>query len=434
MSELVPPAASVDLPTGAARSRPLWKDRRFSTYWAGQAVSQLGDRVSELALPLIAVTMLHASAPVVGLLTAAVWAPNLLSLFVGAWVDQRDRKRRLLIGADLLQAVTVLSLPVAHVLHVITIGQLFAVALLGGAGAVLYQTAYPTFFVSLVRRDQYLEANALLSGTRSVSFIVGPAVGGGLVQLLTAPVAMLVDGVSFLVSALLLGRVTVDETARVRDESSDGLLRRAREGMRFLLRHPYLRASLACATTINFFSFVVSALVILFASRSLGLSAGVIGLAFGVGATGGLLGAVLASRVARAFGVGRVIAVGAILFAAPMAFIPLAGGPVWSRAAVLAAVEFVSSVGVMVFDVNLNALQTAVTPDDMRSRVAGAFSTVNYGIRPLGAVAGGIAAALVGVGPTMVAAGVGGSLAFLWLLRSPIITTRTIEELEPVRS
>lgn len=421
------PLLEVDL------SRALWRDRRFSTYWAGQAVSQMGDRVSELALPLIAVTMLHASAPVVGLLTAAVWAPNLLSLFVGAWVDHRARKRRLLIGADLLRAVAVLSLPVANVLHVITLAQLFTVALVAGAGGVLYQTAYPTFFVSLVRRDQYLEANSLLSGTRSASFIVGPAVGGGLIQLLTAPVAMLVDGVSFLLSALVIGRVKVDESPRVRDESRDGLLRRAREGMHFLIHHPYLRASLACATTINFFSFVVAALLILFASRSLGLSAAVIGLAFGIGATGGLLGAVLASRAARAFGVGRMIAVGAVLFAAPMAFIPLAGGPVWRRAAVLAAVEFVSSVGVMVFDINANALQTAVTPDDMRSRVAGAFSTVNYGIRPLGAVVGGVSGQVIGIGPTMVGAAVGGSLAFLWLLRSPIMTTRTIDELEPVR-
>jgi len=111
---------------------------------------------------------------------------------------------------------------------------------------------------------------------------------------------------------------------------------------------------------------------------------------------------------------------------------PLASGTVWTRAGVLGLVEFLSGMGVMLFDVNLNALQTAVTPDEMRSRVAGAFSSVNYGIRPLGAVVGGLCGQLIGVGPTMVAAAVGGSLSFLWLLRSPIITTRTIDELEPV--
>jgi len=419
---------------GVASPRPLWRDRRFATYWGGQTVSQLGDRVSELALPLIAVTMLHAGPTAIGLLTAAVWAANLLSLFVGAWVDQQRRKRRLLIWADLTQAVAVLTIPVAYFGWRITLVHLFAVALVAGAGGVLYQTAYPTFFVSLVRRDQYLQANSLLSGTRSASFIVGPAVAGGLIQLLTAPVAVIVDGLSFLVSAVLIGRVPVDEGPRVREERPERLVRRAHEGMRFLVRHPYLRASLACATTINFFSFVVSALVILFASRTLGLAASTIGLAFGIGASGGLVGAVLAARVARRIGVGRTIAVGAVLFSAPLALLPLASGTVWTKAGTLALVEFLSAMGVMLFDINLNALQTAVTPDAMRSRVAGAFSSVNYGIRPLGAVAGGLSGQLLGIGPTMVVAAVGGSMSFLWLLRSPIISTRTIDELEPVGS
>lgn len=425
---------AADAHPGMPSTARLWRDRRFATYWGGQTVSQLGDRVSELALPLIAVTMLHASPTAVGLLTAAVWAPNLLSLFVGAWVDQQQHKRRLLIWADLLQAVVILSLPIAYLTSRITFAHLVVVALVAGSGAVLYHTAYPTFFVALVRRDQYLEANSLLSATRSGSFIAGPALAGGLIQALTAPVAVLVDGVSFLVSALMIGHVRVDEPVRAGDEDPESLLRRSRAGMRFLLWHPYLKASLRCATTLNFFSFVVSALVILFASRSLGLSAGTIGLAFGIGATGGLVGAVLASRVARRWGVGRTIAVGAVLFCAPLALLPLAAGPVWTKAGVLGLVEFLSAVGVMLFDVNLNALQTAVTPDEMRSRVAGAFSTVNYGIRPLGAVVGGVSGQLIGIGPTMVLAAIGGSLSFLWLLRSPIISTRTIDELDPVRA
>ena len=144
-----------------------------------------------------------------GLLTAAVWAPNLLSLFVGTWVDHQVRKRRLLIVADLLRCVVLLSLPVAHLFGAISLAQLFAVALLAGVGQVLYQTSYPSFFVGLVRRDQFVEANSLLSGTRSASFVAGPAVAGGLIQAVTAPVAMLVDAATFAVSALLIGRVRV---------------------------------------------------------------------------------------------------------------------------------------------------------------------------------------------------------------------------------
>lgn len=414
-------------------SAPLWREGRFTTYWAGQTVSEVGDRVSELAIPLIAVTMLHASPRAVGILTAAVWLPHLLSLVVGAWVDQQRFKKRIMVWANVFQGLSILTLPVAYFVGTITMPQLFAVALLSGAAGVVFQTAYPSFFVALVRKDQYLEANSLVSATRSGSFIAGPALAGGLIQTLTAPVALVVDGLSFLVAALLTRRVQIDEAARKHDASGDRLLRRAVEGMRFLVRHPYLMASLRCATTINFFSFVVTALVILFASRELGLSAGVIGLAFGIGATGGLVGAALASRVARVIGVGRTIAVGAVLFSAPLACLPLASGSDWTKALTLGLVEFVSGLGVMLFDINLNALQTAVTPDDMRSRVSGAFSTVNYGIRPLGALVGGFFGELIGIAPTMVCAGVGGALSFLWLLGSPIASTRTIDELEPIR-
>jgi MFS family permease len=418
--------------TSAAEGSPLWRDRRFATYWVGQGVSQFGDRITELALPLIAVTSLHVGASTVGLLTAAVWAPNLLSLFVGTWVDHHVRKRRLLVVADLLRCVVLLSLPVAHLLGAITLAQLFLVALVAGFGQVLYQTSYPSFFVGLVRRDQFVEANSLLSGTRSASFVAGPAVAGGLIQAVTAPVAMLVDAVTFAVSALLIGRVRVRDLP-VDTANQDGLLRRSRDGMGLVLRDPYLRASLACATTINLFNLMAGALVILYASRELDLSAGVIGLALGIGATGGLLGTVVAGPLSRRIGIGRTIALGAVVFSAPFALMPLASGPTWSRAGVLGLVEFISALGVMCLDIPLNALMTAVTPDGVRSRVTGAFSTVNYGIRPLGAIAGGLVGEWIGIAPTMVVAAVGGSLSFLFLLRSPVFSTRSIAELDPGR-
>ena len=193
---------------------------------------------------------------------------------------------------------------------------------------------------------------------------------GGLIQAVTAPVAMLVDAVTFAVSAVLIGRVRVPDLP-VDTTNEAGLLRRARDGMGLVLKDRYLRASLACATTINLFNLMAGALLILFASRELGLSAGVIGLALGIGATGGLLGTVLAGPLARRIGLGRTIAVGAVVFSAPFALLPLAGGPTWSRAGVLALVEFISALGVMCLDIPLNALMTAVTPDGVRSRVSG---------------------------------------------------------------
>lgn len=411
---------------------PLWRERNFATYWAGQGVSELGDRVTELAIPLIAVTMLHASPSAVGFLTAAVWLPNVASLVVGAWVDDQRRKQRVMVWANVIQGFVMLTLPIAYALGAITLTHLFVVALVAGLASVFYHTSYPTFFVSLVRRDQFVEANSLVSTTRSGSFIAGPALGGLLIQVLTAPVAIVVDAVSFFVGAFLTRRVEVDETQRERAVSTGGLMHRSREGMRLVLRHPYLKISLGCSTTINFFNFVASALIILYASRHLGLSAGVIGLAFGIGATGGLLGVVLAGWLGRRIGTGPTIAAGAVLFSAPIMLVPLASGPTVAKAAVLALVEFISGAGVMLFDINNNAVQAAVTPDPMRSRVSGAFSSINYGIRPLGAVVGGVCGELIGIAPTMVAAGIGGSLSVLWLLGSPNLRVRSVDDLEPV--
>ena len=408
--------------------RSLWHDERFRRFWLGHTFSQFGDRISELALPLIAVLLLDASAGEVGLLTAAVWGPNVVSLFVGSWVDQRPRKRLLLIVADLARALVLLTVPLAYLLDVLTLEQLYVVALLTGVGQVLFSTAYPPFFVALVRRDQFLEANAKLSAARSASFVAGPAVGGGLVQLVTAPGALVVDAGTFLVSAVQIARVGIDER-RVEDAEGQSLVRRARDGLELVLRHPILSACLGCSTTINVFTLMANALLVLYASRELGLSAGVIGLALGVGAVGGLVGAVLAPRIAGRFGVGPTILAGAVLFPAPIALLAVAGGPTWLAATMLALVEFFSALGVMLYDVNQNALQASVTPDAVRSRVAGAYSTINYGIRPLGALAGGFLGETMGLRPTFVVAAVGGVLSVLWHLPSPVPGVRSLSEL-----
>ncbi|MFF2062064.1 MFS transporter [Streptomyces sp. NPDC058200] len=406
----------------------LWRDRRFRRFWAGQSVSQFGDRITELALPLIAISALNASANQVAWLTALIWTPNLLAIFLGAWVDQRAHKRRLMVLADLVRAAVLLSVPAAYLLGAVTLGQLYAVALLMGTAGVLFNTAYPPFFVRLVPRASYVDANSKLSASRSASYVAGPAIGGALVQALTAPVTVVVDALTFLVSAVLVCRVSVDEPpAASGSAGAPSLLQRAREGLSFVVRHPVLRATLGCAATVNFFTFVAgSGLMVLFANRSLGLSAGAIGIAFGIGATGSVLGAVSAPKLSRRFGVGRSIVVGAVLFPAPIAIAAAAGGPLWLRAGALAAAEFLSGFGVMLFDVNLNSLQAAVIPDGMRSRVAGAYSTINYGIRPVGAIVGGLLATLIGLRATLLIAAVGGALSLLWLLPSPIPRIRSL--------
>ncbi|MFF4901835.1 MFS transporter [Streptomyces sp. NPDC001068] len=406
----------------------LWRDRPFRRFWAGQSISQFGDRITELALPLTAVGALHASASQVALLTALIWTPNLLALVLGAWVDHCVHKRRLMVLADLVRAAALLSLPASYLLGAVTLGQLYVVALLTGAAGLLFNTAYPPFFAHLVPRSSYVDANSKLSAGRSASYVAGPAIGGALVQALTAPVAVAVDALTFMASAALVGRVSIGEPPVAHDQAAASLLRRIREGLGFVTRHPVLRASLGCAATVNFFTFVAgSGLIVLFASRNLGLTAGAIGFAFGIGASGSLVGAVVAPKFSRRLGVGRSIVVGAVLFPAPIAVAAAAGGPLWARAGALAVAEFLSGVGVMLFDVNLNSLQANVIPDGMRSRVAGAYSTINYGLRPVGAVLGGFLATLIGLRATLLIGAVGGALSPLWLLPSPIPRIRSLD-------
>lgn len=405
----------------------LWADRDFRRFWSGQAVSQLGDRVTELALPLLAVVTLDASPGQVGVLTAAVWLPSLAGFLIGTWVDRRRGKRRLMIVADLARTVVLLSLPVTYWLRGITMAQLYGVALLVGLAKVVFDTAYASFFVRLVSRGQFMEANSKLSSTQSMSLIGGQALGGALVQALTAPVAVLVDAASFAFSALQVRRVHTPDVEP--DTGGQSLLGQTRDGMAYLLRNRLLRADLACSTTANFFNFVGLAVLILFASRHLGLSAGTIGLAFGLGAIGGLLGAVSANRLAARLGIGRLVALAAVVFPGSVAITAMAGGQVWQRAVLLGCAEFVGGFAIMCFDIPLNSLKAAIIPDTMRSRVSGAFRTINYGSRPLGALVGGALGSAIGVRNTLLVSAAGGVLAVFWLIGTGLLGLRSLDEI-----
>ncbi len=391
----------------------------FNRFWLGYSVSQFGDRISELALPLIAIAVLHSDAGQTALVVALIWLPNVLSPAVGAWADTLRHKRRLMVGADLLRFAALLSLPLVYLLGELVIWQLYAVAVLTGLGQMVFDVSYPAFFVSLVPWESYVAANSKLNTSRSASFVVGPAVGGALIQALSAPVAVLTDALTFLYSAVVVGRLRVVDAMPAQDSASS-LRERLSAGLRFILRHPLIRASLACSTTVNFFMFVAQALVLLFASRTLGLSSGVIGVSMGVGAVGGLLGAVLANKMVDLIGLGRTIVLGAILYPAPVALLIMAHGPHPLSAVLLGATEWISGMGVMMFDIANNSLKAALIPDDLRSRTAGAYNAVNYGARPLGALAGGWLGTMLGLRPTLAIAAAGGVLGCLWLLSSPI--------------
>lgn len=405
--------------TADAGLRPLHRQPFFLRFWSAQAVSVFGDQVSALAIPLTAVLVLHASAFQVGLLTSMAWLPHLLfSLPAGLWIDARPHRRHVMVGADLLRAAALATLPLAWWLGGLTVWQLLAVTFTVGALTVFFDLANASFVVALVRRSQYVEAQGRLMTSRSVSYIAGPSVAGFLVQALGAPVALLADGASFLFSAFALGGTKVEEPAV--EKSEHGSLRRLGDAFRHLLGDPLLRGSLLCTSTVNFFNFFLLAIFVLYASRTLGLSAGTIGIVLGVGAFGALVGALTAPRIGRRLGIGRAVVIGAILFPAPLALFPLAHGSHVVAAAMLLVGEFLASVGVMIFDVNQNSVLAMAIPDALRSRIVGAYRFVNYGTRPVGALLGGVLGGAIGLRETIWISVAGSAMGVLFLFASPM--------------
>lgn len=369
---------------------------------------------------------MHAGPAQMGALGAAGLLPNLLfSVPAGALADRLGRRRLLMIAADCGRALLLGSVPVAALLHVLTMTQLLAVAFGAGTLSVLFMVSASSLFVSLVPRERYLDANSTVFGSRAFSFVAGPSAGGLLVQALSAPMALLADAGTFLASALSLASIRPVESAR---SSGPGQLA---GGLRFLVRSPVMRASMAATATINFGNFVYQALVILYATRTLGLRPGVLGLVVGCGAVGALLGSTVAGRLARGIGVGPAFLVGCVLFPAPLMLVPLAGGPTELVIATLVAALFLSGLGVMILDIPFGSITAALVPPPLRSRVAGAFMVVNYGVRPLGSLLGGVLGAAFGLRPVLMAATVGATLGFLWLLPSAVPRLRELPEVSP---
>ncbi|MFY1672035.1 MFS transporter [Plantactinospora sp. WMMB334] len=420
------------LPRPAAGRTRRWlpellRQAPFRRYWSAQTVSLLGDQISAIALPLLAVLGTGAGPAEMGYLTAAALIPNLLfSLLLGAWVDRYPHKRRVMVLADLGRAVLLAAVPVAYLVGVLSLGQLYLVAFLTGTLAVLFEVAHGALFVSLVPRRDYVDANALTNGSRAMSYVAGPSAGGLLVQTLSAPVALLADALSYLVSALFLARVRPVPAPEPPPADGGGL--GIGQGLRFVARSRILRAVLLGTTTLNLFNYMFAALFVLYVSTELGLSPGLLGLVIGVGSVGALLGAAVTGRLVRRFGIGRTALVGFVLFPAPLVLVPLAGGPTPVVVGALVVAEFLSGLGVMVLDITVGSLQVAVTPERLLARVTGAKRTVNYGIRPIGAVLGGSLGAAIGVRPTLWIATVGAVAGLLWLLPTPIPGMRELPE------
>jgi MFS family permease len=399
------------------------RELAFRRFWTAQTVSYLGDQVTVVALPLVAVLALGAGPGEMGLLAAAASAPSLLfSLHVGALVDRRGRRRATMIATDLARALLLASVPLAYWLGALTLAQLYAVAFLTGSLAVAFNLCANSLFAALVRREHYVDGTSLVRGSYSFSWVAGPSAGGLLVQALSGPAALVVDTVSFLGSALLLRSIKAPEPPG--EPAAPGAIR---EGLAFVRRTPALLAGVVAGALLNFFYTIYFTLLLLFAVRELHLSPGTIGLALGAGALGALLGSVAAGRASLRLGLGPAFIAGSLLYPAALVLVPPAsGGDRTLAVGLLIAAELASGFGLMVSDVCGSSIRQALTPDRLRSRVHGAYLTLNNGARPLGALAAGVLGGSLGLRPTLWLAIAGGVLSILVLLPSPLPRMREL--------
>jgi MFS family permease len=407
------------------RIPPLLRENaNFRRYFAGQSISLLGDQITTIALPLTAVIALHASAAQMGVLTTAYLIPNLLfSLHAGAWIDRRGKRRQTMLVADFGRGILTATIPIAYALGDLTWTQLYVVAFLLGTFSVASMVAFGSFFQTIVPRDDYVDASALLNGTRGASFLLGNSLGGTLVQLLRGPYALVVDAASFFWSAAFLGRIDAEEPPGSPRESG-GIW----SGIRWIRGNPIIRAELLGVATLNLFNFMFFALFMLYATRFLHVRPATLGLVLGIAAGGTLVTSYFAGAIARRIGLGPAFILGCFLFPAPLILIPAARGPYWLVILFLFVAELLAGIGLMLLDILAGAMMAGVIPTAVRARVSGGFQLVNYGVRPVGTALGGALGATIGVHTTLWIATVGALSGLLFLLPSPIRTMREVPE------
>ena len=401
----------------------------FRQLWLGQTISVFGDQITQLGLPLVAVLTLGADATQMGTLTAVGLLPHLLfSLVAGVWLDRVRARRRLMIAADLGRAALIASIPVAFALGVLSMPQLYVVGFLSGTLAVVFDLSWNTLFVSVTERERYVEAMALLNGSRSLASVAGPTIGGILVQVLGAPLAMLGDAFSYLGSVVFLRRIRATEPPIEHEEGSTR--ERLLAGLSFVIGDRIMRPTLLSVATVNLFTFASSALFILYATTTLGVSPGALGLALGTGSVGAVIGAIFATRIGRRIGLGPAYALGLVVYPVSLLLIPLAG-PEMSMTLILALLfgsEFGAGLGVMILDINVGAIIFARTPDRIRARAAGAFRFINYGVRPVGALFGGLLGGAIGVREAILVTTIAAIGGVLFLIGSPVLRLRDLPE------
>ncbi len=403
----------------------LWQHPNFLKLWAGETVSVFGSQITLLALPLTAVLVLGASPIQMGILGAVEMAPFLfISLFAGVWVD-RWRLRPVMIIADIGRTVFLGSIPTAYALGWLSIEYLYIVALLTGILTVFFDVAYQSYLPVLVDREQLVEGNGKLEISRSVAQITGPGLAGTLVQVASGPVALVLDAMSFALSAFFLGLIKHTEPAKAVTLVKRNIWREIGEGLGVVFGNRYLRSIAACTGTGNFFGNIGAAVFTLYIIRELHLDAFLLGLIFGIGSIGALIGAFMAGWMTRRFGLGWTIIGTSAVFGFGALAAPLASGPVPVVMLILTSGYFVSSWSNPIYNINQVSLRQAITPHRLLGRMNASMRFLIWGTIPVGSLLGGFLGEVIGLRATLLVAALGTFLSFLPVFFSPVRDLKT---------
>ncbi|HEY2598697.1 MAG TPA: MFS transporter [Candidatus Dormibacteraeota bacterium] len=398
----------------------LWRDGEFLKLWFGQGISELGSQVSVLALPTVAILVLGATPFQVGLLAACeTLAFPVLGLVAGVWVD-RLRRRPILIACDVGRLLALASVPVAFVLSVLSMPQMYAVALITGVGTVFFDVAYQSYLPALIPRADLIEGNTKLQVTGSVAQMAGPALGGFLIQLLGPARAVAADAASFLISvaSLLWIRRPEPSPSPSSESGRRGFFAEMWEGIQVVFGNSTIWKIAGSTSTSNFGSNLFFAVFLIFLYRILHLSPGTVGVIFAAGAVGGLLGALSAAWIPRRIGLGPTLFVTMLLGGLSMILIPFA--QYGFAIPLLFASMFVTSFVIPVYNINQVSLRQAIVPDRLQGRMNATVRTIIWGTNPIGAFVGGIIGSTYGIVPALWVGIAVSLLAGFWILLGPI--------------
>ncbi len=398
----------------------LWRHPDFLKLWAGQTVSLFGSRVGGFALTFVAILTLHASPIAVALLNAAQYGPGLIvGLFAGVWVD-RLRRRPVMIAVDIGRAIVLAIIPLAAALGRLSIPLLFGVALLVSILTVLFDVAYRSYLPSLVRREELVEGNSRLQATAAGAEFGGWSIAGFLLPLFTIPGLILIDSLSFLVSAASLATIRAHEPMPTPAVEWEGTWREIGEGLRLIHDTPVFR-TLAGVTGIWYlFRNIIGAAIILFVTRQLHVSPALQGVIYAIGSLSSLAGAVLAERLTRRWGFGPTM-VGMLLLAViSTIIIPLASGPLVWIVISLMIQQMLGDGAATIYEINQVSLLQARTPEHLLGRMTASIRFIEWSAMLSGLLLGGLLGQVIGLRAALFVAVGGQLLAPLLLALSPV--------------